>query len=57
MEEQVKEVQKEKTVREIIEEVRAKMCDGYCKFPSAYTPDEWEEVAEMVCDGCPLDRL
>lgn len=56
-EKQETSVTKEKPVTKIIAEVREKMCDGYCKFPQAYTPDEWEEVAEEVCAGCPLDRL
>lgn len=50
-------ITKEKPVTKVIAEVREKMCTDYCKFPQIYTPDEWEEVAEEVCAGCPLDRL
>lgn len=49
--------QLEKPVTQVIKEVREKMCDGYCRFPMIYNPDIWEEVAEEVCKGCPLDRL
>lgn len=47
----------EKSITEIIEEVRYQMCDRYCKFPEQYTPEEWEEVFEDICKDCPLDRL
>lgn len=57
LEEQEAATTKEKTVTEIIVEVIEEMCDGYCKFPQAYTPDEWEKVIEEVCAGCPLNRL
>lgn len=57
LEEQEAATTKEKTVTQIIAEVREKMCDGYCKFPQDYTPDEWKKVIEEVCAGCPLNRL
>lgn len=46
-----------KTVTEVIEEVREAVCSNICKFSDRYTPDEWEQVFETVCQGCPLDRL
>lgn len=46
-----------KTVTEVIEEVREAVCGNICKFSDRYTPDEWEQVSETVCRGCPLDRL
>lgn len=56
-EKQETSITKEKPVTKVIAEVREKMCSDYCKFPQIYNPDEWEEVAEEVCAGCPLDRL
>lgn len=48
-----------KTVREIIEEVRAEICEHYCKWP-----EKWDEEAEgcelidsSLCSNCPLGRL
>lgn len=49
--------EEQKPVTQVIKEIREKMCDGYCRFPMLYNPDIWEEVAEEVCKGCPLDRL
>lgn len=46
-----------KSVTDIIEEVKGQICDRYCKYPSQYTSEEWEEVFEEICSDCPLDRL
>lgn len=47
----------EMTVKQIIEDVKAEVCDKICKYPEKYTPEEWEDVCMDVCDNCPLDRL
>lgn len=46
---------KEKTVSEIIEEVRSEICDNYCKYMDSVVSDE--EVILKHCDDCPLNRL
>lgn len=48
---------KEKSIAEVLEEVVQQMCDKYCKYPSMYTPEEWESVFEDICCKCPLMRL
>ena len=43
-----------KTITKILEEVAAKICDDYCKYP--YQFDSEEELYK-VCETCPLERL
>lgn len=46
-----------RSIIEIIEEVKEDICDKYCKYPSMYTPDEWEDKIDELCGECPLSRL
>lgn len=46
-----------KSITDIIEEVKEDICSNYCKHPEKYEPDEWDNVFEEVCKDCPLDRL
>jgi hypothetical protein len=39
------------TVADIIEEVKKKICDDYCKYA------EDEKKCEEMCPDCPLNRL
>ena len=51
---------KEKTVSQIIEEVKTEICDKYCRYPTMYDmddEDQYNEMIEKVCSNCPLDRL
>ena len=44
-----------KTIPEIIEEIKEQICDKYCKYPGEYKdPDE---LIEKECENCPLCRL
>lgn len=48
------------SITEIIEDVKADMCDNYCKIPYKYSANEWEEICfskDSPCNNCPLDRL
>lgn len=52
------------TVTEIIEKVRADICDNYCKWPEKYgvtgdgsDPEREEQLMDEKCDECPLDLL
>lgn len=53
----------EKTVSEIIDEVKQQMCDGYCCKPAEVSaqydgnPRAAEEALETICLCCPLSRL
>ena len=55
--------QKQKTVLEIIEEVKSSMCFGYCKHPEECikkaSGDEGvaDEMMLAICDKCPLQKL
>lgn len=45
---------KSKTATLVLEEIKEKMCDQYCKYP------EQEKSAmrlRIICDECPLSRL
>ena len=50
---------KEKTARDIVEEVINEVCDKLCKYPDIW--DEEKEGCELsqseICDKCPLNRL
>ena len=46
-----------KSIIEIIEEVKEDICSNYCKYPSMYSPEDWEENMDEICSNCPLDRL
>jgi hypothetical protein len=46
-----------KSVRDIIEEVTEEVCSNLCKYPTMYSPDEWEEKYEEICNKCPLNKL
>ncbi len=53
---------KEKTVSEIIEEVKTEICDKYCKYSDInytreYSDEEYDKMMEKICANCPLDRL
>lgn len=49
----------EKTIPEIIEEIKEEICDKYCKYPEIY--DEEAEGIPLCdsehCRNCPLCRL
>lgn len=44
------------TVTDILEQVKADMCDEYCKWPKMLE-DEPEDALLDICDRCPLGRL
>ena len=50
----------EKTISQIIEEVKEDMCSKYCKYPNEYKLEE-HDGAELwdsdICKNCPLTRL
>lgn len=41
----------------IIETVKEQVCDNLCRHPRGIDPEEWEEIQDEVCSGCPLDML
>ena len=54
--------QKQKTVSDIIEEVRSDICDNYCKYSDInytreYSDAEYDKMMREQCDSCPLNRL
>ena len=53
---------KEKTVSEIIKEVKAEICDNYCKYPAIYdtredSDENYDRMLRDKCTRCPLNRL
>lgn len=36
-----------------LEELKARICDDYCKWPSKLD----DEYLEEICDDCPLNEL
>ena len=52
------ETKEEKTVTQIIDEVRTEICNGYCKFMDAILEEEiYDGVLNSRCSNCPLNRL
>lgn len=53
----------EKSIAEIIEDVRTEICDDYCKYPElarSMVKDidaAEDELYRKHCDSCPLSRL
>lgn len=50
----------DKTVAQIIEEVKEEMCDHYCKHIEKIQgggEEAFEKLVEEFCDKCPLNRL
>lgn len=50
----------EKTIIQIIEEVKEEMCNKYCKYPNEYKPEEHDGMElwdSDICKNCPLTRL
>ncbi len=47
------------TVNEIIEEVKYKICEDYCRYPREWDEEkEGKELCESeICENCPLNRL
>lgn len=47
------------SITEIIEDVKADICNNYCKYPHIF--DEESEGCELcesdICQNCPLGRL
>ena len=46
----------EKTATQIIEEVKAEICDKYCKYPESKDKDQ-DEIIDKICVNCPLGRI
>ena len=44
-------------VTDILEQVKADMCDEYCKYPAIYKDMDEDEFIEKICGKCPLERL
>jgi hypothetical protein len=52
------EWQKGMSVTEIIDEVRERMCNKYCKYPYEWDEETQGELSESeICASCPLNRL
>ena len=46
------------TATDIIEEVKALICDSYCKYPQMYEkPEVHEALLDEHCSKCPLNWL
>ena len=52
-------MERQKSISEILEEVKEQMCDDYCRYPRDW--DEEGEGMELIysdiCTNCPLNRL
>lgn len=45
----------------VLEHVKGRMCDGYCKFPAQYSAKgndaNYEKLLNEVCESCPMNAL
>lgn len=46
-----------RTVTEIIDDVKAEICDSYCKYADGVTEEDYDLVLEKYCTNCPLNKL
>ncbi len=48
-----------KTIPELLEDIKEKICDQYCKYPEKYGTEleELDELYENHCNDCPLKYL
>jgi len=52
------EAKEEKTVTQIINEVRTEICNDYCKYMDAILEEEiYDGILNSRCSNCPLNRL
>ena len=52
------EIKEQKTVSQIIDEVRTEICNGYCKYMDAILEEEiYDGVLDKYCVNCPLNKL
>ena len=51
-----KDKEKAKTVYEILEEVKASICDEYCRYPYQFGEDEQDDLY-AIYETCPLERM
>ena len=52
----------EKSVNEIIVEVKEEICNNYCKYQAIYdtredSGEDYDRMCGEKCDRCPLNRL
>ena len=46
------------SIAEILEDVKQKMCDNYCKYTEQFDAAGNEDLFESdICKNCPLGRL
>lgn len=45
------------TVSDIIEDVKVRIRDDYCKYPDEYGPAGFDDMIAEKCEDCPLGRL
>ncbi len=48
---------KDKTARDIIEEVCNEICNHYCKYPDIWDAEKDGELIDTKCVDCPLNKL
>lgn len=55
--EAAKEIEKEAsfTMTDMVEMVRERICDEYCRYPLVYSDDD--ERLQLECDRCPMRLL
>lgn len=46
------------SITEIIDDVRERMCNEYCKYPYEWDEEKQGELSESeICENCPLNQL
>ena len=52
------ETKEEKTVTQIIDEVRTEICNTRCQYMDAILEEEiYDNVLDKYCSNCPLNKL
>lgn len=47
------------SITEIIEDVKADICNNYCKYPHIFDKEseDYDPSESDICENCPLGRL
>ena len=53
----LKDVKKQKTISEQMEEIKEEMCSEFCKYPIIWDQRDGELSDSYYCQNCPLNRL
>lgn len=53
-----KEIEEEIKIKFLqVQKIQEDVCSKLCKYPEHFSPEEWEDGANIICESCPLNQL